>query len=304
MRRRLPITRDLRYRLEYALLRLVVGAVRLFPLDTASWLSGRVWRLLAPHGRRHRRALGNLARAFPEMSEAERERIARAMWENLGKVMAETMQLDRILAEPERIENASERVLARYRGRAGAIIGVTLHMGNWELAAWPLTAIGARPAAIYRLVKNPYVDRYLREQRRDLYPGGLLAKGKAHGSNEEGRRTARQIMDYVRRGGRLGIVADLYDKKGVPVPFFGHPARSTPVPAMLARRTGARIFVARCLRVGGGVRFRIEAEEIRVPRSRNQGDDIRWITAEIQRRFETWVRETPEQWMWSNRKWE
>jgi Kdo2-lipid IVA lauroyltransferase/acyltransferase len=297
--------RDLQFRLEYAGLRLIVGLVRLVPLDTASALSGRAWRTLAPKisRKRHQRALDNLAIAFPEKTPAQRQAIALANWENLGRVMAETMQLDRILADPARIEIANLKVFARYRDKLGPIVGVSLHMGNWELAIWPLTVAGARPAAIYRSVNNPYVDQYLRDQRRDLYPGGLLGRGKVEGDHGEGQKTARYIMDYVRRGGRLGIVADLYDRTGIPVPFFGRDAGTVAMPAMIARRVGARVWMARCVRIDGGVKFRIELIELRIPRTANQSDDIRWATAAMQRQFEAWIRDTPDQWMWSNRRW-
>jgi KDO2-lipid IV(A) lauroyltransferase len=291
---------DLRYRLEYAALRLITGLVRAVPLDVAVDVSARAWRRLAPYDRRHKRALQNLAIAFPEKSAAEREAIALAMWENLGRIMAETMVIDRIIQEPSRIDIVSEHMFSRYRGKPGAAIGVTLHMGNWELAIWPLTEAGKNPAAIYRSVKNPYVDRYLRWLRRDLYPGGLLGKGRSH---EETQAVARSIMSFVRQGGRLGIVCDLHDRAGIPVPFFGRPAPSVAAPALIARLTGTRIWMARCLRVGRESRFKIEIKELKVPRTANQADDVRWITAAMQKQFEDWVRETPEQWMWSNRRW-
>jgi KDO2-lipid IV(A) lauroyltransferase len=41
-----------------------------------------------------------------------------------------------------------------------------------------------------------------------------------------------------------------------------------------------------------------------VPRSANQADDVKWITAAMQQQFEAWIREAPEQWMWSNRRWD
>ena len=110
-------------------------------------------------------------------------------------------------------------------------------------------------------------------------------------------------MDFVRNGGRLGLVCDLYDKQGLAVPFFGKPARSVVIPAMIARRVGARIWMARCIRVGTRSRFRIEIKELKVPRTGNISDDVTWTTAEMQRQFEAWIREAPEQWMWSNRRW-
>jgi KDO2-lipid IV(A) lauroyltransferase len=72
---------------------------------------------------------------------------------------------------------------------------------------------------------------------------------------------------------------------------------------MIARRLGARIWMSRCLRVGNQSRFQIELKELKVPRSANQADDVKWITTEMQKQFETWIREAPEQWMWSNRRW-
>ena len=40
---------------------------------------------------------------FPTRRAEERERIALAAWENLGRVMVETMNIDRILKEPDRL---------------------------------------------------------------------------------------------------------------------------------------------------------------------------------------------------------
>jgi KDO2-lipid IV(A) lauroyltransferase len=299
------LLRDLQFRLEYVLLRAIVGLVRLLPLGVAVSVSATCWRLLAPilSPKRHARALANLAIAFPDRSPAERRAIALAHWENLGRVMAETMQIDRLIADPSRVEIANVHVFTRYRDKLGPIVGVSLHMGNWELAIWPLTIAGSRPAAVYRSVNNPYVDRYLRHQRRDLYPGGLFGRGRVEGEHGEAQKTARIITDYVRRGGRLGLVCDLYDRTGIEVDFFGKAAKTQAIAAMIARRTGARVWMSRCLRIGRSSRFRIELEELKVPRTGNQSEDVRQIMIAMQRRFEDWVREVPEQWMWSNRRW-
>ena len=304
----MPFLLDLQFRLEYVLLRLVVGLVRTLPLRVAVGFSARCWRFLAPivNPKRHQRALDNLAVAFPDMPPAERRRIALAHWENLGRVMAETMHMDRIVRDPDRIRVSNAHVFGRYAKKLGPVVGISLHMGNWELAIWPMTkegaSVGKRPGAVYRSVTNPYVDAYLREQRRDLYPGGLFGRGKVgdHGDNQ---RTARLISDFVRRGGQLGMVCDLYDRTGIPVPFFGKPARTQAIGVIIARRTGARIWMSRCLRIGKESRFEIELIELKVPRTVNQGEDVRSALTAMQQQFEVWIKAAPEQWMWSNRRW-
>jgi Kdo2-lipid IVA lauroyltransferase/acyltransferase len=286
-----------RHLVEYLLLRGVIALVRALPLDTATSWSAKAWAFIAPKTQRHKRALANLEKAFPEKSLEERERIAREMWANLGRVMAETMRLDNILDEPERVEVENAQLLERYRGRMGPAICASMHMGNWELAMLPLTRAEAKPAAVYRLVDNPYVDMYLRSQREKLYPGGLFARGA-----KSGYATARVIGSYVRQGGRLGFLADRYDRTGIRVPFFGHPARSNTVPAMLARRLGARLWLGRCIRVGEGSHFKVLVKELKVPRTDDPDADIKWIVEQMQAQFEAWIREHPEQWMWSNRR--
>ena len=298
----LSLLTDLRYRLEYLGLRILIGIVRLAPVDLAASVSGKIWRLVAPYNRRHKRALANLKRAFPDKSPEERERIARAAWENLGRVMVETMNIDRILDDPRRLHVTNGHWVERYKDKMGPALIVTMHMGNWEIGMWPVTLAGVGPAGVYRQVKNPYVDGYLRAQRERLYPGGLFGRGRAAGQDDT-QKTARRIMDYVRRGGRLGFISDLYDANGIAVPFFGHPAKSMPIAAMIARRVGARIWIGRCIRIGNRACFDVNVNELRIPRTSNQAEDIRSITAAIQRRFETWIRETPEQFMWSNRRW-
>jgi KDO2-lipid IV(A) lauroyltransferase len=297
--------RDLQFRLEYVALRLITGPFRILPLETAARLSAWWWRQLAPilSPKRHARALDNLKIAFPEKSDEERLAICLAHWANLGRIMVETIQIDKLIADRQRIAITPEHVFRRYKDKLGPAIGVSLHMGNWELAIWPFVVANANPAAVYRSVNNPYVDRYLRHLRRDLYPGGLFGRGKVEGDHGENQRTARILTDFVRNGGRLGLVCDLFDRTGIPVPFFGTPARTQAIGGMIARRVGSRMWMSCCRRIGTQSRFVVEIKELRVPRTANQADDIRVIMTEMQEQFEAWIRETPEQWMWSNRRW-
>jgi KDO2-lipid IV(A) lauroyltransferase len=300
-----PGLSDLRLWLEYAAVRGVTAFARLLPLRVAVSWSATLWRILAPrlNPRRHQMALDNLGIAFPEKSHSERLAICLAHWENLGRVVAETVQIDRLLREPSRIDIPDQHLLARYRDKLGPAIGVSLHMGNWELAIWPLVVAGANPAALYRAIDNPYVDEYLRSRRQALYPAGLIGRRRADAGLLDDLRTAHRLMHHVRGGGRVGIVCDQYYRRGIPVPFFGRTTLAQPIAAIMARRLGARVWMARCRRIGTDSRFRIEIKELRVPRTSHQAEDVRSALAGMHRQFEDWIREAPEQWLWSHRIW-
>ena len=294
--------RDLRFRAEYGLVRSAAALLRLLPIDVGVRIAGSLVAWGAPRTSLHGRALRNLAVAFPDWSETERKRVAAAMWRNTGRTIAETLLLDRIVSDPSRLEIDGRDVLQRRLREPGANIGVTLHMGNWEIAGIACGICGGKLAGIYRPLRNPYLDRYLRATRGPLYPAGLLFKGTMGGTMPRGAAASAAIA-LLRRGGQLGIVCDQVDDTCTfTVPFFGQQAKFTPAPAVFARAVGARLWIARCLRRGHGSRFVVEIKEFPLERTADRAADMQSTTAAMARQFEHWIRETPEQWMWWQRR--
>ncbi|MFN3745222.1 MAG: lysophospholipid acyltransferase family protein [Hyphomicrobiaceae bacterium] len=294
--------RDIKHRLEFAIVWIAIKLFRALPMRVGVGFVAAVCGLVGPWLRQNRRALENLAIAFPDYDHARRRGIARAMWANMGRVFAETFYIDRLIADPSRIEITDE---ARWRSEmqaAASAVGATAHIGNWELAIWPMTKFGLAPAGVYRPLANPYLDRLLRQQRAPLYPSGLLGKG-AETEAGSGHRTARLLVDHVRQNGAIGFVSDHYERRGVVVPFMGRFTRVTPVPAMIARHLGARVWMGRCLRIGTESRFRIDLTEIPLPDTSSRTADTKALTAAMFAVFEAWIRENPEQWMWWNTRW-
>ncbi len=281
---------DLKYRLENGVVRAVAWLVARLPLETASDLSGWIWRRVAPFLGRHDRAIAHLAAAFPDMSETERQRLACDMWECLGRTFAETFYLPEIFAS-DRIELSGLEILRAHEGQGMVICAA--HQGNWEVATMGLMRLGKEPAGLYQRVKNPLVDAFVRETRSPYYPAGLFAKDP---------NTAMKLMRVLKRGGCLAMLADLREHTGVKVPFFGRDAPSTPFPGMMARHLGIPLFAGRIIREPG-VRFRLSMEEIEVPVTDDKDADILAATANLQAAFERSIRQRPEQWMWAHQRW-
>ena len=111
------------------------------PLEAVSWSSGLAWRLIAPRLYRQERALRNLELAYPELSFAERKRIAGAMWENLGRTFGKSFHLKEIIAEKRIRFEPMEQLEEIIRGGPCVVCG--LHLGNWELVAYASKLMGA-----------------------------------------------------------------------------------------------------------------------------------------------------------------
>lgn len=283
--------------LEYLGFRCVAGILGTLPLETASGLSGTLWRWLAPLSARNRRALEHLQKALPELDAKRRRAITAEMWDNLGRVFAEAFHLTDIVEKGRITVHDGEAWREKFANDKRAVFCAP-HLGNWELGAACGAMLGARPAGIYQRVKNPLVDEYVQSLRAPFYPGGLFAKDD---------NAAQRAFRHVRRGGVLATMADLRDWRGIPVEFFGRAADTSPFPALLARSTGAPLIAAAVVRTprdGESAHFTLFLREIPVPRTGDRDGDVRAATQDLQKTFEDLIRAHPGQWMWAHRRWD
>lgn len=289
------LLKRIRHGAEFGAAKLAIFIMGLWGVDASAhafaWLSRRI----GPRTRRHRQSLDNLAFAFPDLGPDALNRIALDMWDNMGRVAAELLLVDRLIADPTRIQIVGADGLETAIRDKQPQIGVTLHTGNWEVAIWPVRRFGGDPAGVYRPLANPYIDRLVRGRRDALFSGGLFAKGR-----DDGPRAGKVLIDFVRGGGWLGFVCDHVDRRGVAVEFLGQTPHVTPAPALIARHTDSRLWVARAVRLGRASRFRIDVVELDLPKSANKREDALRATEMIFAQFEEWIREHPEQWQWWN----
>lgn len=148
---------------------------------------------------------------------------------------------------------------AVFRGalaRGKGVVMVLAHMGNWEaLAQWfpRLLPEGVAGATVYRPLNNPFMNARVAAQRKRLGIG-LFSKD----DNPLG------MASFLRRGGVLGVLSDQRaSNAGELVPFFGRLTSCTPIPAILARRTGAAVVGISLRSIGAGrweLRFHASGE--------------------------------------------
>ena len=114
-------------------------------------------------------ARGNLAAAFPDKPEAERERILRDCYRNLGSSLLEAIWGYGANGEAlkRRVRIVNPEVVDRCRAQNRSVIMLAGHLCNWE---WLLLAAGAHLSipidVVYKPLRLAGVDAYVREARR------------------------------------------------------------------------------------------------------------------------------------------
>jgi KDO2-lipid IV(A) lauroyltransferase len=169
---------SLRHRIEYGFFLAAAKIASLLPLETCADWSAWCRRRMGRFNSRRKRASAQLASAFPELTEPEREALVTQVWDNLGRVFAETFHLGNFIKDPSRYEMTRESELQDFIAGSRGFIIVSLHSANWELAALGPLRAGLRIAGIYQTIKNPLVDACMAKLREPLYPAALLRKSR------------------------------------------------------------------------------------------------------------------------------
>lgn len=283
------------HRVEAIALGAAVLIFKLLPMDAASGLGGWLGRTLGPRLGITARARKNLARAIPELSEAEVRATVKEMWDNLGRTVAEIAKLRDFdcYAPGGRVEVVGAEHIDRARDDGKGGIFFSGHLANWEIIPLSTAQRGCPPSLVYRNANNPAVNDMI-----------LAARGAATETNvPKGAAGARQMIDIVRKGGHLGILVDQKLNAGIAVPFFGRDAMTAPAIAQLGLKFGIPLIPVSIVRLKGA-RFRVTIHPpLELPNSGDRAADVRAIMVEVNRLLESWIRETPAQWLWLHRRW-
>jgi KDO2-lipid IV(A) lauroyltransferase len=284
-----------RYVAEAALFFAFMALFRLLGLDRASALGGWIGRTIGPRLGANRTARENLAAAFPEKSQAERDAIRIAMWDNLGRVVAEYPHLEKFSPHgPDaRIGVTFHTDFTPDKAQGQAAMFLSGHLANWEMMPILGRQLGYEGATVVRPPNNPAVARYIEQQRGLNGPKAQIAKHAA----------VRRMIAMLKGGKVLYMLVDQKNNEGLAAPFFGRIAMTTPAPAALALKMKAKILIASNRRLQGS-RFHVDVHP--GPDFAPSGDenaDIQRLTEIITARIEEIIRADPAQWLWIHRRW-
>ena len=162
----------------------------------------------------------------------------KAVFRNFAMYLVDFFTLSRLT--PEKIKSfvrleGIEHMEQALRMGKGAI-GLTAHLGNFELAAAVLSLMGFPVNAVVLIHQNSHVDAFFRRQRTRVGVKAIPLKQEAM------REFFEASLGALRRNEILALVGDRdFFNRGLRMPLFGRTLRVPAGPAAFSLKTGAPI---------------------------------------------------------------
>jgi lipopolysaccharide heptosyltransferase II len=253
-------------------------------LGSCAWLVSAKYRRLAER---------NVAIAFgDEKPPRELRRLVRRHFQRLGANLLCSVKLTRMppekILQRVKVENI-ESMDSRFRAGIPVVL-VLSHLGIWELFAqlMPKFVGYVRNASVYQRLGNRFIDAHVRRTRSRT---GLELFDRKDGF--------QPVIDLLRSGGGVGVLSDQHaGDHGLWTPFFGRLASTSPLPALLAKRTRAALIAAGVYTTGPA-RWRVVFTE----RFDQTVASVAELTSSINQVIEQQIRHAPEDWFWVHNRW-
>lgn len=236
----------------------------------------------------------NLRLAFPEKSDAELAVIEKQSYQNLADISVEALKgfTMRNSAIRERHKILNPELLDYYYNQKQSIIGVAGHLNNWE---WGALSAGIQlkhhPVAIYKPLSNKLIDWFIKWNRSirgtELVPTN---------------QTFDTFQKYKHKPCIYILVADQSPSnlsKAYWINFFNQDTACIHGPEKYAKMYNYPVIYIDIKRVKRGY-YTVELSVLcDKPNELQDGE----LTAAYMHRLEQSIRENPENWLWTHRRW-
>lgn len=286
----------------YIGLRVVIFFLRFLPLKAWLFVARRVgWVYYYFAGKKNRKAFANLKLAFGNKSRPEVKRILRQMYQQFAQNFIEALYLpylNRRSIEKYVALSGSQYVREALAGKHG-IIFLGCHAGSWEISnvasALFFGSVSGQREVRYAMLAQPQ-SRY---QRLDAF---LNAMRQAKGCDVIKVTELKKMVEHLSANHMLGVVADHGGREGLPIEFFGKLAMTPIGSVKLAKKLGSKIILAFMHRVGGPYHEMI-FKPYELEGTGDPAQDLKVNLERINKVFEAWITEYPQEYLWFYKRW-
>ena len=236
----------------------------------------------------------NLSNCFPEKSPAELKQIKKKFYKNFSQVLVENIKAYSFSKrEWKRHMNLhNKQAVLKYLEAGIPVILMSGHTGNWE---WPAFGVGVQLGFpiefMYKPVETRYVDRLL-----------LKMRSKHGGTPIPKDDVVKHILKRRKKARAIGMISDQLPSISTEKYWSQFLNRETAFytgAERIAKLTGYAVFYGENIRVKKG-KYHLTFHEIASP---PYPKDKKGIIETFVRHLEKTIREHPESWLWSHRRW-
>ena len=290
-------------RLEYYAACIIFFVVRLIPFRGIGLIGnvlGDLVYFLA--SRRRAIAIDNLKHAFSgEKSLSEINKIARQSCRSFVITFLEIVKfrslftgsqvMDKMKSYAENLDELFHKA-KKIHDESGGCIFVTPHIGNWEILPQVSSVIGIPLAIVARPLDNEYLEKLIFKSR--VSEGQYIIPKK---------NALFVLQRTLQKGTSIGMLPDQSTMKGIIIQFFGRPATTTPVPAVLAIRYNRPIVVVAACRKENDQFEGFVSDAIWPGEYTSEKAEIIRITEAVTCNMERIIRKYPDQYLWMHNRW-
>lgn len=287
----------------YRFILILITFLNLLPRRLSLFIGGSLGKLaylILPESRST--TLQNLKIAFPEKNSGRgqapplRKRLSLKVFESLGKNAVDAVRLPKMSWEEiqkiTKVEGIEHLEKAYSQGRG--VMGVTGHIGNFELLAAYVSLRGYKLSAIGRELYDPRLDELLIKNRQKMGVQNIYSTAGV-----------KEVIRVLNSGRMIGVLIDQDTSrvKGIYVDFFGRKARTPVGPVVLALKLNVPIVPMAVIQTREGNYKIYVREEIKPLAGKTKEENIYYLTQKCTEFLEQVIREYPDQWVWMHKRW-
>jgi len=237
----------------------------------------------------------NLKICFKNADQKMIKRISLDMWGNIGRTFSEYVFLNNFQKNHNHlIKLNGTEYLDEIKNNNKPVVFVSGHISNFELLGTKLNQYGIRFCAIYRPLNNIFLNPIM-EYLRLKYVCPIMIK--------KGRSNIRELLNKIKSGYSVIIIADQRTSEGKKIEFFNYPALTTTIPAQISLKYNCKIVPLRMERLSYNNFEMTVYKPFEYKKSDDYEKDTCSLTLEINKQLEKMILKRPEQWLWSHNRW-
>tara|TARA_B100002052_G_C15873293_1_gene595732 strand:+ start:766 stop:1641 length:876 start_codon:yes stop_codon:yes gene_type:complete len=261
----------------------------------ASNLSSYIFKTFGKFFRSSEIIRGNLKICFPENSDIQNDEIINKMWDNYGRTLAEYINLRFFQNNNDHIKILNLDKLEKLKNSKDPVLFFSGHFANFELMAMELEKQNFQISALYRKLNNFFLNPIMEFFRTSYICKDQIAK-PLPGEDKGG---TRELLSRVKDRRNIALMVDQKLTEGIIAKLFNKDCYTTRIPAQFAKKYNYKLVPISLKRVDKYFFEMNILDEINFSKE----DSELQITNRINNVIEKMIKENPDQWIWTHKRW-